>query len=307
MSVKRPPVKKGSRPEPEKDAILNSPEYPSDNINTRHKSRQPPADELREELTSFRQEMREMKELIKNLQGENQSMLRQLSADVNELRDQNKEIHKTNLGIQESISFISKEYEDIKLKINNLEKEKLEQAARIASLEDIFENFDRNTRVSKIEIRNVPEIQPETKDKLTNTLLSLSKMVKLDLVKTDLRDIHRLPSKGKGPKPIVADFYSPSTKENLLRAVRTYNNQNKNNKLSTSALGVLENPQPVYVAENLSPITKKLFFHTREFARKNEYSFCWTSNGRVFLRKAAGTPHIWIKSESQLESLKKKE
>ncbi|KAL4718354.1 hypothetical protein ACJJTC_002467 [Scirpophaga incertulas] len=64
--------------------------------------------------------------------------------------------------------------------------------------------------------------------------------------------------------------------------------------------------KPIYITEALTTKAQKLFFLAREFARENEFKYCWTSRGIVFLRKADKQPPIRIESEKDLTKLSQK-
>ncbi|KAL4709594.1 hypothetical protein ACJJTC_007325 [Scirpophaga incertulas] len=49
---------------------------------------------------------------------------------------------------------------------------------------------------------------------------------------------------------------------------------------------------------------KKLFYMSREFAKANNYDFCWVMNGNIFLRRTAAASQILVKSEKTLKDLK---
>lgn len=57
-----------------------------------------------------------------------------------------------------------------------------------------------------------------------------------------------------------------------------------------------------YISEYLTFNAKKLYYLARDYA--NHFSYCWTSNGGMFLRKFEGSFIIKINSEGDLASVK---
>ncbi|XP_013146619.1 PREDICTED: uncharacterized protein LOC106109570 [Papilio polytes] len=83
-----------------------------------------------------------------------------------------------------------------------------------------------------------------------------------------------------------------------------FNKNNSNNKLNTEHLQIKGPKIPIYFSENLSTKTKRLYYLAREFAAYEKYKFCWTTHGKVYLRKEEGTPLYRINSEEDINKLK---
>lgn len=67
------------------------------------------------------------------------------------------EVIAQNTEIKDSIPFVSKQYDDMKLKVQSLESEREADRCQILLLEDKVENLERLMHSTKIEIRNVPK------------------------------------------------------------------------------------------------------------------------------------------------------
>ena len=293
------------RPPPTSYDVLN-PESESDVPNAtdhrptgRTKRRRPSYDDLREDMQQFKAEIRDL--------------LSKISTDVAEVKAQNISIQETFSNIQEtneeirmSIQFVTKQYDEIKLKIDKIEKTKQDQHEKNLLLEEKIEELERMSCLSKLEIRNIPQKDQETKDDLIESVLCISKAINSKLDLSNVRDIYRKTSKNKLNSVVVVDVSTPIIKANVLKAVREYNSKNKPTTLNTSCIHGIKETKPIYVTEYLTFKTKKLFYLTREFAKTENYTFAWTANGKIYLRKKIGDPHLIVRSEKHLESLKER-
>ncbi|KAI5651390.1 hypothetical protein NE865_00634 [Phthorimaea operculella] len=219
------------------------------------------------------------------------------------------EIKAQNAGLQDSVKFISDMYDEMKKRLDVVESENTLYKARIQSLEDNLEQLERGSKSSSIEIRNIPLSPSEDSSKLSEHVINLGTAVNCQLQNSDIRDIFRIklkPEKGSEnpvPGPILVQLTTTTKKENLVRSVSNFNkNKPTGSKLNTSHLK-LEGTKPVYVSDCLTVKARRLHYLAREFKKKHQYSSCWTAYGRVYLRKAEGSPTIRIDSEENLNNL----
>uniref|UniRef100_A0A2A4J7R2 AWS domain-containing protein n=1 Tax=Heliothis virescens TaxID=7102 RepID=A0A2A4J7R2_HELVI len=253
----------------------------------------------------------DLKEEMRLFKADITQMLDKISNDVTEVKSQNMSIQKkfaelqsSNDDVIKSIQFISSQYEEMRLKIETIEKTKKEQYDRIKILEDKIEELDRATCLSKLEIRNLPQKERETRNDLMKAVLNITETVNSNLEQNQVKDIYRITNKTKQNSVVVVDVSTPMTKSNIIKAVKDYNLKHKPKSLNASCIDDKYEPKPLFVSEHLTFKTKKLYYLTREFAKSEKYAFAWTANGKIYLRKKEGDPHIIIKSENQLESLK---
>lgn len=208
-----------------------------------------------------------------------------------------------NVEISNSIEFISKQYDTMNEKVEKLEQERKLNLDYIRSLEERVETMEKNSKNSSIELRNVPITKPETYEDLKKIVTNMGDALGVNIQPYDIKNIYRINSKSSESKPIIADFNSIPVKENLISKAKSYSKQHDGNRLSTNDLSITGTPQPVYLSENLTQKTKKLHFYARDFARLNEFAFCWISYGKVYLRKKQGDPAIRIDNELDLKKL----
>lgn len=241
------------------------------------------------------------------------TLIQKLLQDIIEIKAQNADIQnsnfqicKTNVEIEKSMQLFNEKFEEMKNEVENLKKERKEQRSYIETLENKLRDLQYKTRSSCVEIRSIPLLENETTEKLSNTVCSIGQLVGIPISKSEIRDVYRQPGKPSlTSRPIVAEFATVHTKQNLLMAIRSYNKTktSKEDKLNTESIGVPGKRQAVYIEERLSTSSKKLFYLARQFAKENHYSFCWTSNGNIFLRKQVGDKQILISSEKCIQDL----
>lgn len=221
----------------------------------------------------------------------------------NEIKQQNNDLHA-------SLQFMSDKYDSVLEKLQNLEEERIKERRHIQVLEDKIENLERKMKATGIEIRNVPRMtkddkKPETKLEMCELVKVIAKLVDVNLQDSDIKDIYRVNSNKETAKPLIVELNSVLMKDNLLKAIKNFNKERtKGDKLNTLHLKISGPPRPVFLSETLTFNTQKLFHMTRVFARENQYSYCWTSRGLVYLRKAESHPLIRINSEADILKLK---
>ncbi|XP_045504365.1 uncharacterized protein LOC123701004 [Colias croceus] len=213
------------------------------------------------------------------------------------------EIKCQNSSIMETVTFISKQYDDMKIKLDLFDKEKKEYQHRIHLLESKIEHLERNQFLSTVEIRNIPPQKKENTHDLLGIVSKATKLIGVPLNPNDISNIFRIGSKPES-KPIVVKFSNVFIKEKVLSYFKKYNKDQQENKLCTADLDIVGNSNKIYISEYLTPKTKRLFFLARDFANTSGYKFCWTASGKVFLRRKEGLPPIRIEREEDLDQLK---
>ncbi|KAF9804077.1 hypothetical protein SFRURICE_020505 [Spodoptera frugiperda] len=206
----------------------------------------------------------EIRKVIVELKEEQKQKLDELQSSINAIRQQNE-------GMIESIEFLTNEYRDLR-------------------------KHQRKPAPSK----NAPS---RLAAHLLNTTTTNSDVLNMVVDANSIRDIYRVNTKIDSNKPIIVEFTSVITKEKLIEQCKKFNLQHKNNKLNTSHLNISGPQKSVYISEHLTSRARRLFFLARGFANTNEFKFCWTAGGKVFIRKKEGERLIRINSESDLCNL----
>ncbi|KAJ0175880.1 hypothetical protein K1T71_009039 [Dendrolimus kikuchii] len=254
------------------------------------------------EMDTFKNDIKDM---IQELICAQNSRMDKLESHIMEIKNQNVKIENTNHEIEKSMTFVSEQLTSLETKISGLEKDRMSLAKNVAAIQERVETFDHNLIKTSIEIRNVPKKTNESKNMLYDMILNLSKQLAMNISEFNIREVVRHPSrKEKQTSNITVEFTNTLIKSHFLVAVKQYNQLHPKEKLNSTLLGFETTPKvPIYIAEQLTSHTKRLFYLARNFAKLHNYKFCWTSNGRVLLKKEPGEQYIVIKNEGQLQQL----
>lgn len=212
------------------------------------------------------------------------------------------EISSSLKAIEDSLTFLSAQSEDMRKKMEELERENHKDKQYIAVLENKLESLQKTQRKCSFEIKNVPKLNDETKTSLVNMVCHLHSNLKVDIKSNDIKDVYRASNKGEN-KPIVVEMSSYIQKSNLMQAAKKYNIQNKSNKLNSYHLGLKCNNTPIFLSEHLTQLGNRLFYLAREMTKTLKYKFCWTSLGEVLVRKDESSPIIKITNEAQIKTI----
>lgn len=255
------------------------------------------------ELNSFKDELREM---LSQWRIEQKHTLSKLVTDMSELKEQCTLIRKSNVELEQAVDFVNLKYEEIKVKVEVLEKDVSKNSETLSTLEDKLKDMMMASRSTTIQLRNVPNRERESVGDLMTIFAKIAGVCSADVSQTDLRDIYRLPGKPGTSRIIVAELNTVFRKNSFLNAVRGFNRQRpRAEKLNTKTLDMPGEVRPVYVDEHLLPASRKLFNRCRLFAKEQHYQYCWTSNGKILLRKndSANSKVTQVNSEQCLAQL----
>lgn len=208
--------------------------------------------------------------------------------------------------IEEATNFLSSQFEELKIRVIETEKDRQKDKEHIILLENKIEDLEKSQRKCSLELKNVPRIEKETKTCLLNMVTQLASTLKIDIKHSDIKDIYRTSSKLQN-RPIIVELLTYTQKTNILSTAKKYNMQNKNNKLNSSHLGLKCPNTPIYLCDHLTQKGNRLFYLARELTRAKKYKFCWTSLGDVLVRKDETSPIIKIISESQIINLSERD
>lgn len=254
-----------------------------------------------EKMCSFRDEIRDM---LKDWKETQNGMLNKLISEVAKIKEQNIEIKQTNEEIEKSLLFVNQQYEDMRQKVEDLESERKKQLLKIAMLESLVEDTQRNLKASSLEVRNVPITSiTKTNTDLCKVVVDTCKAIGVNIQNTEIRNVFSINSKS-GKSTIVADFTSVVLRNNVLQGVKSFRKQNPDRHLTSLDIGVTGQQVPIYISEALTSKSRRLFFLARDVAKTKDYKFCWSSNGKVYLRKNIDTSRIEIRDEVQLANLR---
>lgn len=224
-----------------------------------------------------------------------------LEAIVGFMRDMKTEMSE----MRKSMDFFSTKYDELHHKYTILEQERKDDKKVIKTLENKIEQMERTSKSATLEIKNIPQIKEENKEHLVDIVRKTAAAVKISLEKNDIKNVYRVNTNIPSNKPIVAELTSNLKKDEILKAVKTYNRSYKEDKLNTNNLQLTCPKVAVYVTECLTYKNRKLYAMARAFAKEHCFNYHWTAQGVVYLRKADGYPALRIIDEGDLDRLAK--
>lgn len=227
------------------------------------------------------------------------------------MKEVNCMINRLENGFTETTDFLQKGQDDLakELKLANdkikaLETERSGLQSDIANLDRRLVSIEKTSRSHNIELHMVPEKRNEN---VLNIIKKLYETVNLTLDMSNIcavRRVAKLDPKSERPRNILITLQSERLRDGLLSAVRRFNRANRSNTLNSVQLGVEGEPRAVYVAEHLSPATKKLHAETRKLAKDLAYKYVWVKYERVYVRKDDNGSAIHIKDINDIKKLK---
>ncbi|KAI5651840.1 hypothetical protein NE865_00177 [Phthorimaea operculella] len=313
MNVQRSPSKKtltseqnkqlGSQPHYGSDSLLYKPGEMLNMEFVSHRNKRLREDDKQEQdqyeysspdFPRFREEMKEWFKTLFAMQ----------TKELTGINETLKSVQDSNLKIDSSIAHLTMQNEEFQKKITALEEQSKKDSEYICILEEKIEDLQRLTRKSCVELKNVPRKPQESRQDLVNMTLKLSNSIQLDMKENDINDIFRLKNRDAEKNPtIIVELRSSILRSDFLKKVKEFNIKNKT-KLQAKHLGhTTHEDQPIFVSEQLTAKGARLFFLARDLVKSKRYKYCWTSFGRVFVRKNEESKIIVIQNEAQVQHL----
>ena len=135
---------------------------------------------------------------------------------------------------------------------------------------------------------------------VVDTVVKISKFVGIQITRSDISTAHRLPprrqAKVSDPPAIIARFIN----RNLRNAIYSKRTAVKGANKSDFLVPGMKN---LYINENLTHSRKRLLWLTKQFAKKADYAYVWTMNGKIFRLKRENPRSIVIQDEDNLSML----
>jgi Baculovirus FP protein len=198
--------------------------------------------------------------------------------------------------IQDELQNISRKVDEQNKRINTHEKAISSQSKKIEALQN--ENAALQLQITdlqqaqiarKIEIHGVPHSENEN---LSQMLQELAKAIKL----TDTLNgatFYRGRKLRNGPPVVVIEFENMETKNQWLNSkksaeFRKFEFVRKYSEATLNKPGDEKNKKEIpqlQMYEQLTYHTRQLLFAVREAAKINKFTFVWTKNGKIFVRK----------------------
>lgn len=207
-----------------------------------------------------------------------------------------------NQDIQKSITLLSNQYEDLQIELNQLKLENSDYKSKISQLEAKLDLTERKSCSSMIEIRNLPSVDTVNKKELITMVQSICATIDPNpILESEIRDIFK-----KKSDVVVVDFTSILRKESLINHYKRYNKDRRGINepiLQSEQINSQRPARPIYISEYLTSKTRRLFYLAREKVKNKSLAACWTSFGKVFVKKEENATPMRVNAESELLSL----
>ena len=254
---------------------------------------------------------------ITNLRKENEELTMELKQAKESLKQLSENVSRNNQSreqdgacsvmreTEKSVEFLSDQYDLLNAFRNKAEK-KLKEISewldnityRCQAISDAIDDIVDYSYQYNMKIVGVPEAsEKESAETTANLCLKLFHALGVkDISMQDIDIAHRVSSRRdtnrpkardtNRPKAIICKFVRRMAKEKVMSA------RNEVKKIQPSQLGLqTELISRLGLYDHLSPRLQTLFYEAKKYKIANEYKFCWTKNGAVFLRES-DTSHI---------------
>lgn len=239
-----------------------------------------------------------------------------IDASSKGLSDQLKTINQQCIGFQESVTFMSKQYDGLQKELKDLKKLFSNTTAELKSLRDENKVLREGlatcaSRVKYLEEENSKQQQwvrlqnleitgiPEHKDENTEDIvLNVSQHIGVNIQSTDIEFAHRIQPRratsASRARPIIVRLKQRTVKDKIMAAARKHRN------ISARDIGLGVESQKIYINEHLTKDNKMLLTSCKQKAKELNYKYIWTKNCRVFVRKNETSPPVPINSSADI-------
>ena len=140
---------------------------------------------------------------------------------------------------------------------------------------------------------------PVTSNEDNNAIVQeIAELLQVTIFFKDISTSHRLQTKSKSnPLPIIVRFVNRNVRD------RIYSNRKNARNADFTKLSI-KGVEKTFINENLTYLKKKLFWKSKQKAKEAGFSFFWTMDGNVYVRKLEDDKPILIKNEQDLDLIK---
>ena len=220
--------------------------------------------------------------------------------------------------LSNSQEFICSHYDILKIENDKLKRENATQGNELRTLKTNstkiekkaeteaikLDGIDQYSRRQNLEFHGVPQTNNEN---VINIVVKIGKVLGVDINQNDISTAHRLPQKPHSnrrsesdepppPPGIIARFINRDLR-NFIYSKRAVAKNIASKDFPVAGM------QRLYVNENLTQSRKRLLWQTKQAARTRDYSYIWTQNGKIYVRKNENSDSVLINNESELRNL----
>ena len=221
------------------------------------------------------------------------------------------EILEINRNQSDELKILMNSYEDLKFNHNKLKainekqnedmkilREKADVLDKKTNDEAVkLDGIDQYSRRQNLEFQGIPLTENEDAIELVT---KISNLVGVDVKKSDISTAHRLPPKRHAkvadPPAIIARFIN-----------RNLRNEIYGKRIAAKHLKETDYPisgmKKLFINENLTQERKRLLWLTKQTAKNLNYTYIWTMNGKIYVRKNEDSSSFIIHNENDLSKL----
>ena len=158
-----------------------------------------------------------------------------------------------------------------------------------------------------VKILGVPELDSrESAQDTSNLCVKIFNKMGAEVTMYDIDLAHRVSTRNPSaadPKPIICRFVRRLTREQVMEKRREICN------VVPSEVGLAEDStlDRAILLDHLTPKVQQLLIDTKKFKDRFKYTYCWSKNAMVYLRKSVDSRPIKVKDQSVLDALAREE
>ncbi|XP_061706799.1 uncharacterized protein LOC133517482 [Cydia pomonella] len=252
-----------------------------------------------------------IKQEIQNLRKDIMAQLTSSSADLKE--EIRSVLSKTQVLINEQ-AHMKVELTDLKTRVSSVEDKSAtlstlqnDLTAANEKIENLITENNNNKQFSMLNNVEISGIPLQKGENLNSILCSICNLVGYKMLESDVDTIYRVrrfvsdPQNSitsARPPAIIVRFTQRRRKDELLGAVRARRG------LTTADISLPGPATAVYIGDHLTPANKLLLKRARQLKVELNYSFVWTRDCKIFMRKTDTSKVIQIRNIHNLENLK---
>lgn len=211
--------------------------------------------------------------------------------------------------LEESVTFMSKKYDELSVRFNDMEakckeqdkqiqlmqKELAEKDKHISHLQERMVSAEQYARNRNIEICNVEERPGED---LHQIMKILAQNIEVPLNEGDIDVIHRVPTASRGAPPkIIVQFTTRTIRERWLAK----RHQAISSQILVPSVSVVKS---VYINRHLAEHWRTLLWEAKQKGRPLGYKLVWFKDNKIMAKKNVDDRRIiYIHNKSDLDKL----
>ena len=252
---------------------------------------------------SFHEEFTKFKIEIKSLLENDYSVMK---LKIDEMVKEFQEMSTAMKFLNEKYEEVINENKELKKEVTNLKQANASNSKIIStnqkddqSIMNKLNDLDNLGRLNNLEIHGIPEVQNEHVQRVAVNVLKISDPT---LEEHDIETSFRLKksavnkeTKNASVSPILVKLKEKNKRINIIK------NRKKLAGFDFSNIGI--DASRVYINENLTPITKALFYQSNLLKKENNWRSIWTINGVIKMKRNEDSPIITIRDSSDLKKI----